>query len=73
MDAAYVSGMPGSRITLNTENIRPPWFPNDAWYTFHGPWAYGLFMNTLNGVPWAEPDGVISTSDSYAIAISVPG
>jgi hypothetical protein len=68
-EAAYVSGRPGSRITLKMETRSPM---NPDWYTFQGPWVNGWFMEIRKEAA-AASGSETSTSDSYAIAVSVPG
>lgn len=65
----YVNVSPGSFITLKIERSSPT---NPDWYTFQGPCTYGLFMNIVRSSS-ARPSTATRTSDSYAIAICVPG
>ncbi len=60
IDAAYISGSPGSFITLKIE-IDSPMKPD--WYTFQGWRANGVFMWTRNG-NGSFPGVFTVTSDS---------
>lgn len=65
----YVNVSPGSFITLKIDTSSPM---KPDWYTLQGPCSYGLFMKMVRS--WsATPGTAMRTSDSYAIAISVPG
>ena len=56
-------------MTLKMDTVSPE---KPDWYTFHGPCVNGWFMKMRNGAA-ALPGNVTSTSDSYAMAMSVPG
>jgi hypothetical protein len=69
MHPRYVSGSPGSFITLKIEMSAPT---KPDWYTFQSPCPKGSFIEIV-ARSVSPPASATETSDSYAIAISVPG